>query len=879
MSFVPANELEAMIYAGDGNAVLDMLAAMPEPQRLAQAGRLGEVADLMRYSWYDRDTVHDSWGMRATDGQRDAIEVAMLVCAPADRAASFRLKAERLVAVAARFRPPSLPMLARALWDCSHPAAALQLAKAGLSPFELDDEGILRLMAIHHRLRSKLRDYLVGNIEILKPVLLRIFDLEGTSDVNLAGIDKYTFKDEETWAWNLLQLCEDGVYSRTEMLARCLDTLERDWPQFRAGWFSRFHDRLEPTVEEMAVESARYLSLLHSRIPPTVSMALGACAKLLDKQLLDAGSLLDALRPVMLSSVKAQIGSALKLLDAVVKRDPGQRAAAARLALEGLQHTDPGLQQTIVARLGKWGLDDDGDAAARAMLPFVAPSVQPALAALLGGPPACPQDDWHDIALPPPAQPMSPLDASRTLPAPATLDELVALCARLLEDQSDLDMFEIAFGALLAAAPLSADDRARFAPVLKRARKLKVDRWDLKACMAGEFARLLLAQVAGEERERLPAAGGALGLLSERIDDASAFDIATHRGGFIAPAVLVQRAGKLGAQLAKLPLRVQVRALLRLAPAADAGVLRAAQALPDSPFRQALCYALGGEWPAQPDEALCLAASRIRYPGEDDPTAVLVFGGGLPDGARAASVELQAELVEWEHGNYFSPRSTVCPAPQPVDTTLLAPHMHMDFWRHSEALILFGASHFPSSHEAMYGDAMPGLAQHLQYPDTEWHQVAWMRVLGEPVTLMTPAALKTMALALMGKDPGRLARAVDAFVASGSDGRLDAHALGRALLELQPQGFFMAGRLAAALATAAAADPRMPHVVLAVLGVLCEPPAGEAPRDMAKLLQLMQELVLRHRLRPAPAARAALERMPLTGKAHTLRRALLEALA
>jgi hypothetical protein len=200
MSFAPANELEALIYDGDGDAVLEMLAAMPESQRLAQAGRLGEVADLMRYWWYDRDTVHDSWGMRATDGQRDAIEVAMLVCAPADRAASFRLQAERLVAVAERFRPPSLPLLAQALWECSHPAAALQLARAGLSPLELDDEAILRLMAIKHRLRLKLRDYLATNIETLKPVLLKVFELEGTSDVNLAAIDKYTFQDEETWA-------------------------------------------------------------------------------------------------------------------------------------------------------------------------------------------------------------------------------------------------------------------------------------------------------------------------------------------------------------------------------------------------------------------------------------------------------------------------------------------------------------------------------------------------------------------------------------------------------------------------------------------------------------------------------------------------------
>ena len=51
----------------------ELLAAMPEPQRRALTARLDEVADLMRYWWYDREVVHDSWGMRATDAQRDAL--------------------------------------------------------------------------------------------------------------------------------------------------------------------------------------------------------------------------------------------------------------------------------------------------------------------------------------------------------------------------------------------------------------------------------------------------------------------------------------------------------------------------------------------------------------------------------------------------------------------------------------------------------------------------------------------------------------------------------------------------------------------------------------------------------------------------------------
>ncbi len=877
MSFKPTNELEELIYAGDGDAVLARLENMSPTERSAQAERLNVVADLMRYWWWNRAVMHDTWGMLATDGQRDAIAVAALACAPADQACRFRLPANRVVEVVKRIRRAGVGTLARDFAEKGHIAAALQLAAEGLSPYVIDDEGVTRLIAMP-RWNHYMREYLVENREALHPVLLKIFEVEGNSEDNLAGIDKYC-KTEQTWAWHLLRLCEDGWYSRAELLACCLGTLERDWPQFRAGWFSRFHDQLAPSLEEMTPHAACYLGMLQSRIPPTVTLALKACAKLFDKKVFAQSALLDALPQAMLSAVKSQIMAVLKILDAMVKRDPASAHAAAQVAIGGLQHTDPDLQQAIVDRIAKWGMDADARDALQGMAPYVAASIKPKLDGLLAGQAVPAAAGWQEIVLPPRAKPMSPLDPSRVLAMPASVDDLVAMCARLVEDESDPDMFEAAFGALLRASPLSEDDRARFAPVLKRARKVKMDVYEMKACVSGEFARLLLRIVAGEQRECTHSRTGALGVLAERFEDASTFELATHRGGFIDPAVLVQRARELGAGVAQLPLRVQVRALLRLVPSDDPAVLVAATGLPITPFSQALCYALGGEWPMQPNEALCLAASRIRHPGSDDPAALLVFGCNLPDGAIAAQVDLYNELVKWEHGDFFQPRATV-PAPQPaVDATLLAPYRYQGFWNDSEALILFGASLLPSSHEAVYAEALPALAHNLQYADVQWHHGAWVRLLGEPITEMTPAATKTLALALMGKDPGRLARAVDAFVAASLDGRLDVEALGRALLELIPLEYFMATRLAASLAMSAAADPGMPPVVLSLLGRLCAVAPGEVPRDMAKLLQLMQELALQYNLRPQAAALAALDRLPLSGKAHVVRRSLLDAVA
>lgn len=873
MSFKPQNALESQIYAGDGDGVLDTLERMDESERQSLPERLSVVADLMAYWWYDREVVHASWGMRTTDGQRDAVGVAMLVCGSARDAAKFRLPAARLMQVVRRFMPSCLGGLAR---ESAHVniAASLALSRAGLSPFEMDEEAVLRLIALPRMVRN-LREYLVQHVEELKPVLPLLFEVQGTGEDNLSSMDKYSGGEQRTWAWNLLRLCEDGVLARADVLLACLGTLEQDWPQFRAGWFSRFHDSLAPTVEEMTVHADRYLGLLHSRIPPTVTLALKAVAKLADK--LAARDVVEALAPVMQSAVKAQIVSALKQLDSLVRRDSGLRPAAARIALAGLQHPEPELQQAIVTRLAQWGLDAGARESAEGMLPFIAASVRPQFEQLLGGAPGGEAGGWQAIELPPRAPAMSPIDPARALLAPATLDDLVATCARLLEDESDLDLLETAIGALAAAAPFAPEASARFAPLLKRARKLKSSRGEFKGSVSYEFARLLLAFVAGERQESPWSGKGAIGVLAERIDDTISFaqgitplDVASHRGGFIDPAVLVQRAGALGAAVAELPLRAQVRALLRIAPQQDAGVLAAARALPDTPFTQALCYALGGDWPLRPVQALCLAAARIRHPHEDDPVALLVFGADLPDGAVAAIPRLRSEFVQSQYGDYYRARREVQPPPVHVDSDLLAPYRYQDFWSESHALVMFGASLYPSSCEAMYADALPHVAMNVQYAEARWHHAAFFRVLGEPVTRMTPAAMLLLALGLMEKDPGRQALAVDAFVGSSLDGRLDVEGLGHALLQLNP-AFFYPGRLAASLSSAATADPAMPPVVLTVLGVLCR----TLPRDMAKPLQLMQELVLQHRLRPAPEVLEALRTLELTGKGKAIRDALL----
>jgi hypothetical protein len=144
------------------------------------------------------------------------------------------------------------------------------------------------------------------------------------------------------------------------LIEKSLSTLEKDWPQFRAGWFSRFHDLLAPTLDEMEPLNSRYLGLCHSRIAPTVTMALASLAALLKNGRLDHVALLEALAPVMSSAVKSQVDAALKLLDSVVKKEPGLGHAASALAQRALAHESAELHTKILARLDAGGPGGNG---------------------------------------------------------------------------------------------------------------------------------------------------------------------------------------------------------------------------------------------------------------------------------------------------------------------------------------------------------------------------------------------------------------------------------------------------------------------------------------------------------------------------------------
>ncbi|MDQ3205305.1 MAG: DUF6493 family protein [Pseudomonadota bacterium] len=495
-TFLPDTPLEHAIRAGDYEATLAVLRNASAAERQASRSSVRRVAKLLDAArWATKDPHHAGWGMPVSDAQMRAADAALIVCGSTSDVAGSAAKIDDLIALGLEFKPDSLQGLAEAELAVSpHRIAKVQrLIEAGLAPRPESDEYAMGLMCLGRRF-----DQAFASDPGMADVLLRIMEVEGTSDCNLASIDKYN-APKDSWSTILRALCARGIYSRETLLDRTLSAFERDWPQFRSGWFSRFHGELAPELALMVPHARRYLGLCHSRIPPTVSLALDALKRLDDAGLVEDAALIDALHPVLASSAKGQVDAALKLLDKRVKHNPAVATAAAGMTALVLVHESADLQAKALQRIARWGVDDALRARLTEFLPGIAAVNRPALEALLG---IAPGLAVTPMAETPAVQPMplrrermSPLDASRRLLPPVGANALVACIAHTFENDADVDSFEMACLALVHAAPLSAAEREGLGPVIKRAAKVRKP-------LAQELARLLLSRPKDAKRCR-----------------------------------------------------------------------------------------------------------------------------------------------------------------------------------------------------------------------------------------------------------------------------------------------------------------------------------------------------------------------------------------
>ncbi len=860
----------AHLEAADGAAALHLLQQCTEPQRRGLAKGL-----MRRLRGLDNEFIN---GLSPAEDlgpkQQACQEVAFAILQP-DELLSLNIwlaEGRRVEAIRLRSRE-WIADWARAVL-ASHPRRVREVAfavaeglcdKPDAPNWSVGFIDWLRNVA--WRENRDLPDLLRERPDFLADDLWGLFEFDGVADVNLAGSDKYR-KRQTAWSTALCTLSAEGLIPRDRLLDASLEALARDFVQMRAGWFSRFHEELKPTLEERAARVDRYLLLLGSTIPPTVSFAVKALQKLDKKGMVPAAALLDAIEPALQARSKATATAALAMLRAAHGRNAASAERIALLVSQALAHEHADVQGEAFDFLD--ALIPAGapvPAALRDAIEPVAelvkPSLQPRLARFVeASAEVAPPTAEHESLR---SEPVVPIDSS---------EELLAGLGAVLERPDDAIELERVLDGLTRLGTDALD----LAALAKRARKIldtyEEERDPIAGCLSHLVSALhrgepFDAEAASESVVEIPRMQRLLGLLIVELiphlgSGLPRLSAPTDTRCWIAPEVLVERAG----QHSGCGPVDQVLALLRLGP--DRSKPDLARRVKDlrGPFAVALRHALAvskkGDSLDALDEHLRLAAQRARDPWRCQFDCPAVYRSNDGKGAhyrlrREPSVPQKIPFLQptvllhsGEHGlaDYYCVLSE---HPGPVRwSATLAPGCTEDY--------------FACGFERL---------------DPEWSTVQWeARLYFEPLLFaevpLGPNAARLLAAGLSCKEPGQWGMALDALLAVVHDGRFDAELLGAAFAELLPLGLVKCGRWAKSLGEAARASTLARDAVVATIqrGLRGDP--ADAPKDLAKLLELLHELLFEGGAAfDDPEARRFVEAIRTGGKTAKLCRALL----
>ena len=227
------------------------------------------------------------------------------------------------------------------LWNW---AAVRVLVRDGLIPPPDSDFYILGMIVAPAR-NLPPRQLLDQDPGLLSLELWRLFECEGSGELSLAAYDKYV-QEPKTWLETFRMMANDGTIDRARALAATLDALARDFAPFRAGWFSRLHEALGPTRDERVAYCERYLDLLSSRVPATVSFAMKAVVEVHDAGALDVLAVSDRLGAALDARDKGTAKRALSVLKkaALNSNSPEVKERLATLASRALGHDSADVQ-------------------------------------------------------------------------------------------------------------------------------------------------------------------------------------------------------------------------------------------------------------------------------------------------------------------------------------------------------------------------------------------------------------------------------------------------------------------------------------------------------------------------------------------------------
>jgi hypothetical protein len=661
----------------------------------------------------------------------------------------------------------------------------------------------------------------------LRQHIWRIFEIDGDSENNLAGRDKFSTM-EASWGNSLRILSERGMLSRQRLLDESLAALNRGFAQFRAGWFSRFHEFLEPTVQEMQQRLDAYGNLLASPIGPTVSFALKAIVRCDKEEPIRSEFLLRYLPPALASNSKATVSMALSLVERAVKREPNFAVDGCLLIAEGLMHQSPDVQNKIMDSIDRFGLLQETRVRDKVMgyAEFLSPSIKARLGLKVGdvAPIGLNRNDRTAVAEDMRSGRSLIFSPERHLEPVVDIEQLISLASFCLEHPEESGEIERLMDAVSRLLPEHADHIvAAGAPLKKQASKvLEEEHWSYNSDEHFRVIRQLVAafvysvlvkspQFLWSKLERLPGQlrpnrlEPAVDYLRTRLSEILArifsdsaslplLSCPTHFGGWIEPSILLARLQAWEASTLRPGGYDQATALFRLP------LPIVAELMPDLPhqpgeFWSAVRYACRlSDAKGEQDSPLWTAANIYREPPE--PGSEVYFGEGriFMGGPRA--------LLRWQ------------------------------------------AILFPSLRELFIDSGMPKVSRAIDWMDVSARvSSAYLELLVDQAFPLGPNAIKMLAAGLFIGDPELSGYSRDALILSIENGTLDHETLGQELCTIVYSASSKPARLAKSLGEVSRIGPRHADAVRKLLQRALHG-CGEAPRSLLPVLELLHELLI-----------------------------------
>jgi Family of unknown function (DUF6493) len=659
---------------------------------------------------------------------------------------------------------------------------------------------------------------------LLDDEVWRLFEVEGGGDTSLAAHDKYC-GERQSWTWALLQLSRDGLLPHDRLLDASLEALRRDFGAFRAGWFSRFHEAMRPSPDERAARTDRYLTLLHSPIPATVSFAVKALRR--------AGPLPASAVEPLSAALRSSAGSVVReVLELLL---PSSRSA--QLAAGYLPHRSIEIQTALLGFIEKCPPDPAVRESLARAGSGLAPSLSVRVATILGAQPARMAATAHS-----PTASLAPREVSVSDPVESVPD-LVELLAELLEKIDDPHDIERALDGVARFCKRAPETASRLGPIAKRAGKLLEGR--VPSPFAGvsvrsDLAGLITAWATGAVAPVALKHRSLLAFLSGRVQEVAAraarnepgvlLSLPTGRGGTLAADALEarrQQAREMGCRPDPLD---EIQAELR--------TRQSSESTPSHRF----VYGASGEahvsFELRPDPRVA------REPAPTDVPALFyaaVEGGGSP----------------WA---------------RPFDYCAAMGERTREL---SEA-IRWVATVWPSNREPFYARGALELGGNIDWWQARWYTRSFLEPLLLPTEPVGEMATLLLSLGLAAREAGERGLATDVAIAAIADGRLDLERTGKIIGDLTNSRLLKGTRLASALADASRMSSQHVTSVCELIEVVLSALDGPPPSDLHALLSLLNELQasLDHGIR-RPTARAYLVGIEGTGKAATLARHLL----